>query len=97
MTNEKIARMCELQAAIDAARAELDALKAEARAEAQGEPLTLVYGSYTVSVTRPGKATETLDTAAFRAKAPKLFAECISKYRKVGTPKAASVTAKIAK
>lgn len=38
MTNEKIARMCELQAAIDAARAELDALKAEARAEAQGEP-----------------------------------------------------------
>lgn len=99
MTNEKIKRMCELQAIIDNAKEELEALKIEARTEADGEQLTMTAenGKYVVVVARPGKATESLDTKAFRTKAPKLYAECFAKYKKVGSPKAASVTPSIAK
>lgn len=97
MTNDKIKKMCELSAQIDALKEQLELLKIEAREEADGESVTFTYGKFTVIVGKAGKATETLDTVMFRNKAPKLYAECFEKYKKVGAPRTASVTAKIAK
>lgn len=99
MTNEKIKRMCELQAIIDSATKDLENLKIEARAEANGESLTMTAenGKYVVVVARPGKATESLDTKAFRTKAPKQYEQWLAKYKKVSSPKAARVTPSIAK
>lgn len=97
MTNNKIKKMCELSAQIDALKEQLELLKAEAREEANGESVTFTYNKFTVIVGKGGKTTETLDTVMFRNKAPKLYAECFEKYKKTGAPRAASVTAKIAK
>lgn len=97
MTNNKIKKMCELSAQIDALKEQLELLKAEAREEANGESVTFTYNKFTVIVGKGGKATETFDTVMFRNKAPKLYAECFEKYKKVGAPRMASVTAKIAK
>lgn len=91
MNKNKVNRMGELAAIIAAASAELDALKDEARAEANGEAVSFTGDAVTVSVTKPGKGTETLDTATFKAKAPKLYSEVFSKYHKTGSPRKPAV------
>lgn len=97
MKNEQIIRMGELQAIIDAAQKELDELKAIARMEANGEQMVYQAEGVSVIVSKPGKATETLDTKAFQIKAPKLYAEVFSKYHKIGSPRAAAVKVALSK
>lgn len=97
MKNEQIIRMGELQAIIDATQKELDELKAIARTEANGEQMAFQAEGVSVIVSKPGKATETLDTKAFQIKAPKLYAEVFGKYHKTGSPRAAAVKVALSK
>lgn len=97
MTENIIKRMGELQAIIDAATAEMNELKEQARISANGEQACYQAGNISVTVTKPGKPSTTLDTAKLKAKAPKMYAELMTKYSKTGSPKAAAVKVYISK
>lgn len=97
MTNEQIIRMGELKEMLDTLGKEYEGLKAIARAEANGEQMAFQAEGISVIVSKPGKATETLDTKAFQIKAPKLYAEVFGKYHKTGSPRAANVTVALSK
>lgn len=91
MTNEMIKEMADLQRTIDEATARLDELKRIARNYAHGQQVCYTAGQDSVTVSKPGKPTTTLDTAKFKVKAPKLYAEVMGKYSKVGSARAAAV------
>ena len=91
MKVEDIIRMGELQTEIDRLTTEMDKLKALARLEANGEARGFHADGVTVTVSKVGKPSVTLDTNAFKVKAPKLYAEVFGKYSKMGAVRAASV------
>ncbi len=97
MKKEQIIRMGELKETLDILQKEYEALKAIARTEANGEQMAYQAEGVSVIVSKPGKATETLDTKTFQVKAPKLYAEVFGKYHKTGSPKAAAVTVALSK
>ena len=99
MTNEKIKELCELSEQYKKIGEHIDALKAEFRADSEttGQTVYTAGNKYTVSIREGGVNGGGIDTKAFKVKAPKLYAECLAKYPKATTPRAAQVIPTTAK
>lgn len=93
MTDNKIKEICELSEQIKKLSARLEELKAEFRADSEltGTTVYTAENKYTVQIRAGGMNAGGLDTKAFKTKAPALYAECLRKYPKAATARAAQV------
>lgn len=93
MTDNKIKEICELSEQIKKLSARLEELKAEFRADSEltGTTVYTAENKYTVQIRAGGMNASGLDTKAFKTKAPALYAECLRKYPKAATARAAQV------
>ena len=91
MNENIIIEMGKLQAELDVRNARMDELKAMLREQANGVQACYTAGDYTVTVSRPGTPSVSLDTKKLASKAPKLYAELMAKYGKTGAPKSPAV------
>lgn len=99
MTNDKIKELCELMEQYKKLGARIEELKTEFRADSEltGKTVYTAGNKYTVSIREGGMNSGGIDTKTFKAKAPKLYAECLAKYPKAATPRAAQVIPTTAK
>lgn len=92
MTHAEMMEMVMLDKEIKEKTERLNELKAKAREEANGQGMSFHSEGICIDVAKPGKPSVSLDTAKFKAKAPKLYAEVMEKYSKAGSPKAPAVS-----
>lgn len=93
MTDNKIIELCELSEQYKKLSARIEELKAEFRADSEltGTTVYTAENKYTVQIRTGGMNAGGLDTKTFKAKAPALYAECLRKYPKAATTRAAQV------
>lgn len=89
--NDIIIEMGGIQMELDKLNKRMEELKTMMREQANGEQACYTAGGYTVTVSRPGTPSVSLDTKKLASKAPKLYAELMGKYSKTGAPKSPAV------